>query len=588
MMKMSQISLIPLRAAVCSDRPTTLDVLVRITPPEVKVTQNRRPTLNIGFVIDRSGSMADENKIDYARQAVCFAIEQLLPSDRLSVTIFDDKVETLIPNTPANNKASFTRLVQQISPRGSTALHAGWVQGGIQVSQSLTAELNRIILLSDGLANAGQTNPDVIASDVQGLAQHGASTSTIGVGNFYNEDLLEAMARSGDGNYYYIASAEQLPTIFEQELQGLNATVGRSVTLGIAPQGEVVVADVLNDLEVDSKGRFKLPNLVIGNPIDVVVRLKVPKLATAAELCDFHLTWLDTEKQPQELRAVLQLPCVGLAEFETLPFNLEVQQQTALMMTARAKKEAINHLDRGDRTAASQVLQQARQDMLDYNLPMSAPEAAALEDLDQQLQHDAILYRKRAAAQFYMRSHRRSGGHTDLMYAFARGPKLGDISQQSVEAIVNSTDSFLSNHGAISSSIHQAAGPELLNACVQLNGCLAGEAKVTPGFNLPAQWVIHTVCPNWEGGHHNEEALLAQCYRSCLELAASKGISAIAFPAIGTGAHGFPLDLAARIALAEISRFLLSSTAIGTVLLICSDPQTLQHYEAEFKRVIAW
>ncbi|MGK7874034.1 MAG: VWA domain-containing protein [Xenococcaceae cyanobacterium] len=165
-MKMPQIVLIPLRPAVCSDRPTVLDVLVRITPPEVEVTQNRRPTLNIGFVIDRSGSMAARNKLNYARQAVCYGIEQLLPSDRLSVTIFDNKVQTLIPSTLANNKASFTRLVQNVKSGGSTALHAGWVQGGIQVSQDLTAELNRIILLSDGLANVGETNPDLIASEV--------------------------------------------------------------------------------------------------------------------------------------------------------------------------------------------------------------------------------------------------------------------------------------------------------------------------------------------------------------------------------------------------------------------------------------
>lgn len=137
--------------------------------------------------------MGERNKIDYARQAVCYAIEQLLPSDRVSITIFDDQVQTLVSNTPANNKASLTRLVQQVQPGGSTALYA-------------------------------------------------------------DEDLLTAMATSGDGNYYYIASPEQLPTIFEQELQGLAATLGTIVRLRLEPQGEMVVADIFNDLSVDNQG----------------------------------------------------------------------------------------------------------------------------------------------------------------------------------------------------------------------------------------------------------------------------------------------------------------------------------------------
>jgi Ca-activated chloride channel homolog len=584
-----EIDLIPLRGAVCSNQPTTLDLIVRITPPPAPATAAQRPTLNIGFVIDRSGSMGERKKIDYARKAVCYAIEQLLPDDRLSVTIFDDQVRTLIPTTPANNKASLTRLVKQIQPGGSTALHAGWVQGGMQVSQFLTADLNRVILLSDGLANVGETNPDIIATDVHGLAQRGVSTSTMGLGDDYNEDLLEAMARSGDGNYYYIASSEQLPSIFEQELLGLAATFGKTVTMRIEPQGEVVVADVLNDLDVDAQGRFKLPNLVFASPIDVVVRLKIPALTQATDLCRFRLTWVDTEQQTQETQVTLKLPVVTNHQLEEFPLNQDVQQQVALMMTARAKKEAVHLVDKGDYGAASQVLQQTKQQMLDFNLPMSAPEAAALEDLDQELkQRKFASYRKMAAHQSYTRRSRRSSGHTSLFYAFDRGPQWGDISQQETDAIVNSVDRDLSDNGAISSAIHRAAGSELLVACRQLDGCAEGEAKITPGFDLPATWVIHTVCPAWQGGNHGEEELLAQCYRSCLELAAAQGLHSIAFPAIGTGALGFPPDRAAQIAFETVSQFLLGHTTIGTVRFICSDKKTLRHYEAGFQRVVAW
>jgi len=588
-MTLPTIDLIPLRAAVCSDRGTTLDVVVRITPPDAPVTDVKRPSLNLGFVIDRSGSMAARKKIEYAREAVCYAIKQLLPSDRLSVTIFDNQVQTLITNTPANNKASFTRLVQQIHPGGSTALHAGWVEGGIQVSQSLTADLNRVILLSDGLANVGETNPDAIASDVHGLSQRGVSTSTMGLGDDYNEDLLQAMADSGDGNYYYIDSAEQLPNIFEQELQGLAATIGKGVTLAFEPQGKVVVADVLNDLEVNNNGAFKLSNLVYGNPMDVVVRLTIPAMPQEKPLCMIHLTWVDNEQVSQTLDAALQLPVVPSSQLDEFPLNAEVQQQVALMMAARAKKEAVRLVDRGEFDEASQVLQATKQRMLDFNLPMSAPEAAALDDLDVSLKSRQVAkYRKMASMQSYSRGKRRSSGHTMLDYAFDRGPRLGDISQQDTNAIVNSTDRYLSDSGAISSAIHRAAGPELLDACRQLGECGLGEAKITPGFKLPAQWVIHTACPSWRGGKHDEEQVLAQCYRNCLEVAASHGIHSIAFPAIGCGALGFPPERAARVAFETVGQFLASRTTIGTVRFVCFDEGTLSHYKAAFSRVVNW
>jgi Ca-activated chloride channel family protein len=587
-MNLPEIEFIPLRSVVCSDRATTLDVLMRIKPPNLEV-QEKRPSLNLGFVIDRSGSMGERNKIDYARQAVCYAIEQLLPSDRLSITIFDNQVQTLVSNTPANNKARLTRLVQQVQPGGSTALHAGWVQGGIQTSQNLNAELNRVILLSDGLANVGETNPDVIATDVHGLALRGVSTSTMGVGDDYDEDLLTAMATSGDGNYYYIASPEQLPTIFEQELQGLAATLGTIVRLRLEPQGSVVVADVFNDLSMDNRGQFQLPNLVAGSPQEIVLRLKVPPLLQASELLGVHLSWQNKAKQLQELHGSLRLPVVPFSQLEEFPLNQEVQQQVALMMTARAKKEAVRLVDRGEMDAASQVLQQTKAQVLSFNMPMSAPEAAALDDLDQELrQRNMASYRKMAEQQAYSRRSRRSSGHTSLRYAFAKGPILGDITQQNVEAIVNSADKTLSNHGAISAAIHRVAGSELLAACQQLNGCAEGKAKITPGFNLPAQWVIHTVCPLWQGGHQGEVALLARCYQSCLELAMIEGIRSIAFPAIGIGALGFPVELAARTAFETIGQVLFHTTAIGQILLVCADQQTFQIYETEFQRVCGW
>ena len=587
-MKVPTINLIPLREAVSSDSPTTLDVLVRIIPPEPEI-ELERPALNIGLVIDRSGSMGGQ-KMEYARQAACYAVEQLLPTDRVSVTIYDDQVETLIASTPAVNKANIIHQIKRIHSRGSTALHAGWVQGGIQVSQHLNPEyLNRVILLSDGLANVGETNPDVIASDVHGLAKRGVSTTTMGIGDDYNEDLLEAMARSGDGNYYYIQSPQQLPNIFARELQGLMATIGTTVSLGIEPQGDITLGEVLNDLDVNVNGRYSLPNLVIGNPIEVVVRLKVPPMAQESGLCYFRLAWNAPEQQTrQKLRVALRLPAVSSAQLREFPFNPEVQQQVALMMAARAKNEAVQLADRGKYEAASQLLQQTRQQMLTTpELSLTGPEAEALADLDSELQARNISsYRKMSRSQSHSRSY--SHGHGTLFYRFSRGPIVGDITQQQVDAIANSTDRYLSSSGAISSAIHRAAGPKLLEECTSLVPCDTGEAKITPGYNLPAQWVIHTVGPVWKGGTQGEEQLLAQCYRSCLELAVQYSIRTIAFPAIGIGALGFPVERAAEVAFQETSRFLLSNSSIGKVIFVCFDEQTRQHFHAEFWKIAGW
>jgi O-acetyl-ADP-ribose deacetylase (regulator of RNase III) len=132
----------------------------------------------------------------------------------------------------------------------------------------------------------------------------------------------------------------------------------------------------------------------------------------------------------------------------------------------------------------------------------------------------------------------------------------GDITRQQVDAIVNAANSTLLGGGGVDGAIHRAAGPQLLEACRALNGCPTGEAKITPGFNLPARHVIHTVGPVWQGGMHSEYELLASCYTNSLQLAEQVGAATVAFPSISTGAYGFPIDRAARIAAAAVAGFL--------------------------------
>src|SRR5918994_4447901 len=127
-----------------------------------------------------------------------------------------------------------------------------------------------------------------------------------------------------------------------------------------------------------------------------------------------------------------------------------------------------------------------------------------------------------------------------------------DITRLPVHAIVNAANTSLLGGGGVDGAIHRAAGPRLLEATRKIGGCPTGQARLTPGFDLPAKWVIHTVGPVWQGGHAGEDELLASCYRESLKLAASVGAAAVALPAISTGAYGFPLERAAQIAIAEI------------------------------------
>ncbi|NJK72028.1 MAG: VWA domain-containing protein [Synechococcaceae cyanobacterium SM2_3_60] len=256
----------------------------------------------------------------------------------------------------------------------------------LKAHQTATA-LNRTILLSDGLANVGETNPDTIASDVARREQQGVSTTTIGVGTDYDEDLLSAMAASGSGNFYHIEDPSTIPDIFATELQGLVATIGDHVRL--AANSPFGIKDFLNDLPCDDNGHYRLLPLQRGRNYYLVFRIEVPACEAATDVLTLNLSW-QQDGQGHSLRQTLNLQTLPWAEIEQLPADPLVTAHIQLLNAARARAEAQTYLEKGDFFSSRQVMRRARTDVDTWrqNLPLQDLSIEDAEYIEYHAQED--------------------------------------------------------------------------------------------------------------------------------------------------------------------------------------------------------
>lgn len=369
-----------------------VDVLVRITPPE-PTESTMRPKLNLGIALDRSGSM-DGSKMKEARDAAKFCVDNLLASDRFSAVIFDDRVDVLFTNQAVTDRALLHRGIDRIESRGSTALHEGWVQAGIQVSEALDATaINRVLLITDGLANVGETNVDRIVSQARELSDRGISTTTIGIGRDFNEDLLLPMAEAGGGNGWHVREPEDMVGIFETELRGLARQFAHAVRLTITTAAGVRVTDLLNDFEQTDTGEYVLPNLLSSSPLEIVVRIEVEASALVKELFSVSLEYSrQTEKEVVD--ASFATAVAEREVVDALESNADVLRSLQMLLNARARREAMERLDAGDRDGA--------RDQIEFVALRSVAMAASVGETDEfrdELNDLEILYSKLDSAE---------------------------------------------------------------------------------------------------------------------------------------------------------------------------------------------
>jgi Ca-activated chloride channel homolog len=285
------------RCKVSPRESRDVNLIIRFCMPEEIKHEGRRPPLNLAMVIDRSGSMEDKGKIEYARQAACHVVDNLRGSDILGVVEYDDRITTLWRSQPLENPREVKELIEGLEPRGSTNLCGGLMEGVDQAHRYINSErINRVILLSDGLANTGITNHAQIARMVRSAKARGITVSAIGLGLDYDENLMQAIAENGGGNYYYVESPSQMNRIFAQELAMLSKTYAKNVKLRFRGLENVDSVIVYGYRSAVTRGtaEIELEDLYSGEKRSVLLQLRLKGInAGIQKLGSVELSYTD-------------------------------------------------------------------------------------------------------------------------------------------------------------------------------------------------------------------------------------------------------------------------------------------------------
>jgi Ca-activated chloride channel family protein len=357
------------------ERERHIYLLARIKAGPPPGDAERRP-LNLSAVLDRSGSMAGD-KLEYVKQAAQFLVQRLGSKDRFSVVTYDDLVKVNIAPAPVQHKDVINQAIRKITSGGTTNLSGGWLQGCQLVAEGIEeGQVNRVLLLTDGLANEGVTDTVRLAAMARQKRAEGVTTTTMGVGLGFNEDLLVKMASEGGGAFYFIDNPDQAPAIFSEELQDLLNVVGQNLTITLMPTQDVDMVRQLNDYPLDRDGRdvlFRLGDLYADEVKTLLLELSIPAMDTLGKVEVARLRFeYDELGEDSVSHHTVELPiiinAVRESDFESRLPNPEVAKSALLLRAARAREEAIGHADKGEFEQAANSLKEVADDIEEFGL----------------------------------------------------------------------------------------------------------------------------------------------------------------------------------------------------------------------------
>jgi Ca-activated chloride channel family protein len=365
------------KTLISSAEKTQRILEIRLQAP-TPAPENHRPKLNLALVLDRSGSMHGE-KLEYVKQAASHVLDQLREQDRAALVVYDNEVRALSHSIPITNSNRFElkQAISHIRTGGSTNLSGGWLAGCKEVASAAgESTINRTLLLTDGLANQGETDLEILAQHSFELYKDSVSTSTFGVGYGFNEHLLEAMSNKGGGNFYFIEHPNDIPGIFLKEFAELVGIAARRVEVRLElPAG--VEWQVLGGWSTEHKdGRLHIymGDLLSGKTQDIFFKLQIPAGEPGAELT-FNARVFGQGEPGQLFEDTTQLSFAYASEqeLEKAPEDRELMERFSQVELADSANEALKLERQGERERASQILNENIQ----RSRPYVSPQASA-------------------------------------------------------------------------------------------------------------------------------------------------------------------------------------------------------------------